>query len=358
MAYGLVAPLYEMAKVCADQLAADEAAASTPARCLAPSSRSPASTCSRPAISPAARTARTSCSTTRARGVYKKLVLRDDRIDGAVLYGDAARRRLVSSSCCATRTDITRHPRHADVRPGDGGGASARRQAAVAATCPTPRSAAATASARAPSSRRSARQELITLDEVRAHTKASASCGSCTGLVEQLLASRSAATSGASRSEAACATARRLGHDEVRRRIVARGAEDHPRGHAGLELDRRPTAAPPAGRRSITICSAPGPANIATIRSRASSTSAPTPTSRRTAPISVVPRMWGGVTSAGELRAIADVVDKYAIPTVKVTGGQRIDLLGVKKEDCRRSGAISTQPASSRATPTARRCAR
>jgi nitrite reductase (NADH) large subunit len=48
---------------------------------------------------------------------------------------------------------------------------------------------------------------------------------------------------------------------------------------------------------------------------------------------SVVPRMWGGLTNARELRAIADVVDKFNIPTVKVTGGQRIDLLGVKKED-------------------------
>jgi hypothetical protein len=48
---------------------------------------------------------------------------------------------------------------------------------------------------------------------------------------------------------------------------------------------------------------------------------------------SVVPRMWGGETSASELRRIADVVDKYRIPTVKVTGGQRIDLLGVKKQD-------------------------
>jgi nitrite reductase (NADH) large subunit len=47
---------------------------------------------------------------------------------------------------------------------------------------------------------------------------------------------------------------------------------------------------------------------------------------------SVVPRMWGGVTTAAELRAIADVVDRYDIPTVKVTGGQRIDLLGVKRE--------------------------
>ena len=43
--------------------------------------------------------------------------------------------------------------------------------------------------------------------------------------------------------------------------------------------------------------------------------------------------MWGGVTNASELRRIADVADKYAIPMVKVTGGQRIDLLGVRKED-------------------------
>jgi nitrite reductase (NADH) large subunit len=47
----------------------------------------------------------------------------------------------------------------------------------------------------------------------------------------------------------------------------------------------------------------------------------------------VVPRIWGGVTTPSELRAIADVAEKYRVPTVKVTGGQRIDLLGVKKED-------------------------
>ena len=48
---------------------------------------------------------------------------------------------------------------------------------------------------------------------------------------------------------------------------------------------------------------------------------------------SVVPRMWGGITNPKELRAIADVAEKFEIPTVKITGGQRIDLLGVKKED-------------------------
>ncbi|WP_240688958.1 nitrite reductase large subunit NirB [Ammoniphilus sp. YIM 78166] len=48
---------------------------------------------------------------------------------------------------------------------------------------------------------------------------------------------------------------------------------------------------------------------------------------------SVVPRIYGGVTNPDQLRKIADVADKYQVPMVKITGGQRIDLLGVKKED-------------------------
>ena len=47
---------------------------------------------------------------------------------------------------------------------------------------------------------------------------------------------------------------------------------------------------------------------------------------------SVVPRIRGGVTNAAELRRIADVADKYEVPLIKITGGQRIDLLGIKKE--------------------------
>jgi nitrite reductase (NADH) large subunit len=67
--------------------------------------------------------------------------------------------------------------------------------------------------------------------------------------------------------------------------------------------------------------------------------------------------MWGGVTNSGELRAIADVVDKFEIPTVKVTGGQRIDLLGIEKEDLPASGLIS-RPASISGQPMPRACAR
>ena len=53
---------------------------------------------------------------------------------------------------------------------------------------------------------------------------------------------------------------------------------------------------------------------------------------QRDGTFSVVPRIFGGVTSADQLRRIADVADKYQVPMVKITGGQRIDLLGLRKE--------------------------
>ncbi len=43
--------------------------------------------------------------------------------------------------------------------------------------------------------------------------------------------------------------------------------------------------------------------------------------------------MWGGLTNPKELRAIADAAEKFGARTVKVTGGQRIDLFGIHKED-------------------------
>ncbi len=48
---------------------------------------------------------------------------------------------------------------------------------------------------------------------------------------------------------------------------------------------------------------------------------------------SVVPQMRGGVTTPEQLRRIADVAEKWDVKMVKLTGGQRIDLLGVRKED-------------------------
>jgi nitrite reductase (NADH) large subunit len=59
---------------------------------------------------------------------------------------------------------------------------------------------------------------------------------------------------------------------------------------------------------------------------------------------SVVPQMRGGVTTPEQLRRIADVAEKYTVPMVKLTGGQRIDLLGIRKEDLPRVWADLGMP--------------
>jgi nitrite reductase (NADH) large subunit len=65
---------------------------------------------------------------------------------------------------------------------------------------------------------------------------------------------------------------------------------------------------------------------------------------QRDGTFSVVPRIAGGVTTPEQLRRIADVAERYHIPTVKITGGQRIDLLGVRKEDLPRVWADLDMP--------------
>ena len=47
----------------------------------------------------------------------------------------------------------------------------------------------------------------------------------------------------------------------------------------------------------------------------------------------IVPRIPGGLLNRNHLRAIADAVEKYDIPIVKLTSGQRIALVGLKEED-------------------------
>ena len=47
----------------------------------------------------------------------------------------------------------------------------------------------------------------------------------------------------------------------------------------------------------------------------------------------IAPHLTAGIVSADELRKIADVADKYNVSAIKVTGAQRIALVGLKEED-------------------------
>jgi nitrite reductase (NADH) large subunit len=177
-----------------------------------------------------------------------------------------------------------------------------------------------------------AEQELATLEDVRAVTKASASCGSCTPLVEKILmASLGDAFQARGGPRPVCGCTEK-GHGEVRRRIVAEGLKSMPAVMQALEWTTPDGCAScrPALNYYL-LCAWPGEyrddKQSRFINERAHANI------QKDGTYSVVPRMWGGLTTPGELRAIADVAEKYKIPTVKVTGGQRIDLLGVRKDD-------------------------
>jgi NAD(P)H-nitrite reductase large subunit len=47
----------------------------------------------------------------------------------------------------------------------------------------------------------------------------------------------------------------------------------------------------------------------------------------------VMVRAPGGLVTPGLLERVAAIARKYRVPTVKLTSGQRIDLIGIQKED-------------------------
>ncbi|MBS0492261.1 nitrite reductase large subunit NirB [Phenylobacterium sp.] len=266
------------------------------------------------------------------RGVYKRVVLEDGKVAGAVLFGDAADGPwyfdLMKSGAQV-----------ADIRETLIFGQSVTEglrgldpSAAVAAMVDEAEVCGCNGVCKGEITGAITGQGLSTLDSVRAVTKASASCGSCTPLVEKLLK----LTLGdgfqmQTGPKPVCGCTPR-GHDEVRRRIVAEGLKSIPAAMQGLEWTTPDGCAScrPALNYYL-LCAWPGEyrddKQSRFINERAHANI------QKDGTYSVVPRMWGGMTSAAELRAIADVVEKFDVPAVKVTGGQRIDLLGVKKDD-------------------------
>jgi len=173
---------------------------------------------------------------------------------------------------------------------------------------------------------------LFTLEDVRRHTKASASCGSCTGLVEQILAVTAGGDySDAPKARSVCGCTDYT-HEAVRAAIRQNRLLTIPQVMAFMEW-RTPNgcASCRPALNYYLISTWPGEAEddpqSRFINERAHANI------QKDGSYSVIPRMWGGQTTPAELRRIADVAEKYAIPSVKVTGGQRIDLLGVKKDD-------------------------
>ena len=264
-------------------------------------------------------------------GVYKKLVLKDDKLVGACLYGDTVDGSWYFKLLRDGRSvsDIRDKLMFGESNIGDVGHAGVSKAATMDDNAEVCGCNGVTKGTICKTIRE---KGLFTLDEVRKHTKASASCGSCTGLVEQILMFTAGADYSATPKTKAMCGCTDHGHQAVRDAIVGNKLLTIAGTMSFMEW------------RTPNGCASCRPAINYYLLSSWPKEARDDPQSRainershaniqKDGTYSVIPRMWGGETTASELRRIADAVDKYNIPTVKVTGGQRIDLLGVKKED-------------------------
>ncbi len=264
-----------------------------------------------------------------ARGIYKRLVLEGNRLIGAVLYGDTADGNWFFG-LIKDGTDISEMREMLIFGPAYQGGGAADPLSAVAALPPEAEICGCNGVCKGQI------VEAISagatdLGAIRATTKASASCGTCTGLVEQLLEVTLGEDYAAPAAQTICGCTD-LSHEDVRRLIKSK------------ELKSQAAVWQELGWRTPNGCHTCRPAVNFYLLANWPLEYQDDPQSRfvnerkhaniqKDGTFSVVPRMWGGITNARELRAIADAAEKYNVPTVKVTGGQRIDLLGVKGED-------------------------
>ena len=330
VAYGLVAPLFEQARVCATHLARfgigryAGSAVSTKLKVTGIDLFSAGDFMARDGSEEIV-------LSDPAGGVYKKLVIRDDRLVGACLYGDTVDSAWYFQLLREGRAigELRERLMFGESGLGDSGHQGQNKAASLADDAEV---CGCNGVCKGAIVRAIKDHGLFTLDDVRRHTKASASCGSCTGLVEQILMSTVGGDYSATPRERAVCGCTDVTHQQLRDAI---------REHRLLSI---PAVMHFMEWRTPNGCASCRPAINYYLLSTWPGQAEDDPQSRfinerahaniqKDGTFSVVPRMWGGVTSAAELRRIADVVDKYAIPTVKVTGGQRIDLLGVRKQD-------------------------
>jgi nitrite reductase (NADH) large subunit len=266
-----------------------------------------------------------------SRGIYKRVVVRDDKLIGAVLYGDTADGSWYFD-LLKTERDVS------DIREAlifgqafASGDANADPDSAVAALSD---------SAEICGCNGVTKGQVVAcinggagdLDAVRASCKASASCGSCTGLVESLLSITLGDDYGGARTVTPMCPCTSFTHEDVRRNILEKELKSIPQAMQELHWTTPDGCAScrPALNYYL-LCAWPAEhqedpqSRFVNERMHANI--------QKDGTYSVVPRMWGGVTTPKELRAIADAADKYEARLVKVTGGQRLDLFGIKKED-------------------------
>jgi nitrite reductase (NADH) large subunit len=265
------------------------------------------------------------------RGVYKRVIVKEDRVIGAVLYGDTADGNWYF--------DLLRKGEDiADIREAlifgqafASGGALADPKAAVAALSDDAEICGCNGVSKGQVMACIA-GGATSLDAVRSGCKASASCGSCTGLVENLLAFAMGDDYAGERTVQTMCKCTSFTHEDVRAAILEKELKEIPQVMQALSWSTPDGCASCRPALNYYLLCAWPAEHVEDPQSRFVNERMHA-NIQKDGTYSVVPRMWGGVTTPNELRAIADAADKYGARMVKVTGGQRLDLFGIKKED-------------------------
>ena len=258
----------------------------------------------------------------RALGIYKKLTVRDGKLVGAILVGDTSDSHRYMEWLRAG-TDLSSQRRHLLFPPpaSDAGLDIAEMpDAATVCGCVGVTKGAIVQAIH--------EQGLNTLSQLKNVTRASTGCGSCTGLCETLLKAVAPEFEEETKKVlCACVPFSQDALREILRGQRLKSVQDvleiYGNG-VGCEICKPALSymldmlwcGDHDEDRSARFINDRVHANI-----------------QKDGTFSVIPRIRGGVTSPQELRRIADVAEKYNVPMVKITGSQRIDLLGVKKED-------------------------
>jgi nitrite reductase [NAD(P)H] large subunit len=258
----------------------------------------------------------------RALGIYKKLTLRDGKLAGAILVGDISdsHRYMEWLRAGADLTDQRRHLLFPPPASDAGLDVAEMADSATVCGCVGVTKGAIISAIHD--------RGVNTLSQLKEATRASTGCGSCSGLCQDLL--RAVAPEFEEEVKKVICGCLPFAEDRLRDilrsqrlKSVQEVLEIYGNGH-GCEVCKPALSymldmlwcGDHDEDRSARFINDRVHANI-----------------QKDGTFSVVPRIHGGVTSPAQLRRIADVADKYHVPMVKITGSQRIDLLGVKKED-------------------------
>ena len=265
----------------------------------------------------------------KSLGIYKKVVLKEDRVIGFINFGEMDTSdwlfELMNSS-----KDVGQSRRSLIFGP-DSGQSSGQ---TLLASLPDDYEVCGCNGVSKGQIVATVRDQSITkLSEVQKCTKAGTGCGSCQGKVRGLLeyALGELGEQVVEEKQTVCACTD-LSHEEVREALKSLQVSHVLQAFQMLNWkneDGCPKCRPALNYYLHCL----DPLNYQDHEASRNVNERVHANIQRDGTFSVVPRMYGGVTSSKELRLIADVADEFSIPTVKVTGGQRIDLLGVKKED-------------------------